>query len=244
MEDLEISSWLPDNDLKRGRSVHMELSQCLRNRIAPSHGDGHTLVIHLEAFWETDIEQCEYWAKMPLVLAIPHHETSVPLEHRRNSVIRATNGRLSSSLALVSANLVPPFVPACTTAVTTSHARLSDRMTASRHPTADSLTGPIVSSKRETLVAVAGRAEGADKDAMEKEKKLGRQPLFGKNRQHLRLRAEPQPLERGCAWELLLLCTERIVSATSGSADLHRWLDAHDVPPQDRVAQGACSGSL
>ena len=117
-------------------------------------------------------------------------------------------------------------------------------MIASRRPTAGSLAGPIVSSRRVSLVAVAGRAEGAVKDAMQKEKKLGRKPLFVKNRQYLRLRAEPQPLERGCAWELLLLCTERIVSATTGSADLHRWLDAHDVPPQDRVAQGACSASL
>ena len=75
--------------------------------------DTHTLVIHLEAFWETDIEQCGCSAKMPLVLAILHHETSVPLDHRRNSVITATNGRLLASLALVSANLVGTTVCSC-----------------------------------------------------------------------------------------------------------------------------------
>ena len=102
-------------------------------------------------------------------------------------------------------------VPAHITVVTTSQARLGDRKIASRAPTA-TLLGGLISWWLPLQ-------KGPDKDAFEKGTRLGRQPLFQRNRQS-------QLLERGRGRgrELLLLRAERIVSTATdaGQADLLR----------------------
>ena len=66
---------------------------------------------------------------------------------------------------------------------------------------------------------------------MEKGNRSGRQPLFPKDREYLRLRAGPQLLELGRVPELLTLCSEAVVSVTTlvRRADLLRWVDPQDM---------------
>ena len=80
-------------------------------------------------------------------------------------------------------------VLAHTTVGTTSREHLVDRIIASRNLTAALLAELFVSrqKKKVSFTVAAAHAEGADKDAMEKGNRSGRQPLFPKDREYLRL---------------------------------------------------------
>ena len=91
-------------------------------------------------------------------------------------------------------------------------------------PTDAALAGPNVSSEWAPQTVTANSTEALTKMPWKRKSWL---PLLGKIRQYLRLGAGLQLLERGCGRKLLLLCAERIISATTdtGHADLFGWLD-------------------